>query len=156
LQRDIVRDLHGTASAVVSAPLERCVALLAAIDAYPDWYPDGVREVEVLERDAGGQPTRVRTVLHVQVAGFDRDFNLTMSVEADPEGRIALSKIKADSSDPPFDVTWRVSDDEGTRIELDLDTALPVPRLMPLGGVGDSIARSFVSAASEALGGEGT
>jgi hypothetical protein len=148
-----MKDLHGTASAVVPAPLEGCVGLLAAIDAYPDWYPEGVREAEVLERDARGTPTKVRTVLHVDVAGFDRDFNLTMSVEVDPKGRVALRKIKADSSDPPFDVTWRMSkEDDGTLIELDLDTALPVPRLVPLGGVGDSIAESFVSAASEALG----
>jgi len=126
--------------------------LLAAIDAYPDWYPDGVREVEVLERDAHGQPVSVRTVLHVAVAGFDRDFNLTMSVQVDPKGRVALKKVKADESDPPFDVTWRVSEHDGTVIELELNTALPLPRLMPLGGVGDSVARSFVSAASDALG----
>jgi hypothetical protein len=149
-----MKELHGTASAVVAAPLERCVGLLAAIDGYPGWYPDGVREVEVLEQDAGGQATRVRTVLHVEVAGFDRDFNLTMSVEVDPDGGVALKKVKADSSDPPFDVTWHMSEDDGTLIELHLDTALPLPRLVPLGGVGDSIAESFVSAASEALGAE--
>jgi hypothetical protein len=146
-----MKELHGTASGVVSASLESCVGLLAAIDAYPDWYPDGVREVEVLERDARDQPTRVRTVLHVAVAGFDRDFNLTMAVEVDPEGRVALTKIKADSSDPPFDVIWRVSEREATLIELDLHTELPLPRLMPLGGAGDSIAKSFVSAASKAV-----
>lgn len=151
-----MKDLHGTASTVVSASPERCVELLAAIDGYPDWYPDGVREVEVLEKDDDGQPTTVRTVLHVEVAGFNRDFNLTMSVKVDPKGRVALKKVKADSSDPPFDVTWRVSDGDGTRIELELDTALPVPRLVPLGGVGDSIARSFVSAASDALGAQDT
>jgi ribosome-associated toxin RatA of RatAB toxin-antitoxin module len=151
-----MKDLHGTASAVVPATLERCVGLLAAIDAYPDWYPEGVREADVLERDPRGQPTKARTVLHVDVAGFDRDFNLTMSVEVDPKGRVALKKIKADSSDPPFDVTWRISEEDGTLIELDLDTALPVPRLVPLGGVGDSIAESFVSAASEALGAKDT
>jgi hypothetical protein len=140
----------------VAAPLERCIALLAAIDGYPDWYPDGVREVEVLEQDDGGQPTRVRTVLHVEVAGFSRDFNLTMAVKVDPKGRVALTKVKADSSDPPFDVTWHVGEDDGTMIELELDTALPVPRLMPLGGVGDSVARAFVSAAGDALGAEDT
>ena len=140
---------------MVSAPLERCLGLLAAIDAYPDWHPDGVREVEALERDASGQLTTVRALLHVEVAGFDRDFNLTMSVEVDPKRRVALRKVKADSSDPPFDVTWRVSEDDATLIELELETALPVPRLVPLGGVGDSIARSFVSAASEALDAQG-
>jgi hypothetical protein len=146
-----MRDLHGTASEVVAASLDECVALLAAIDGYPDWYPDGVREVEVLKRNAAGQPTRVLTVLHVAVAGFDRDFHLTMAVKVDARGRVALNKVKADSEDPPFDVVWHLSEHEGTEIKLDLDTALPLPRLMPLGGVGNSIAKSFVSAASEAL-----
>jgi hypothetical protein len=145
-----MRDLHGKASAVVAAPVEKCVGLLAAIEAYPNWS-ENVREVEVLDRDASGQPTTVRTLLHVEAAGFDREFNLTMSVAVDPAGRVALTKVKADSEDPPFDVIWRVSEDAGTLIELDLDTALPVPRLLPLGGVGDSIAKSFVSAADKAL-----
>jgi len=130
--------------------------MLAAIEAYPDWYPDGVREVETLERDDSGQPTKVRTTLHVEVAAFSRDFHLTMAVTVEPEGRVALEKLKADSSDPPFDVVWRVSESDGTLIALDLDTALPVPRFMPVGGAGDSIARSFVSAASEALAKSGT
>jgi hypothetical protein len=149
-----MRELHGTASNIVAAPLEKCVALLAAIDGYPDWYPEGVREVEVLKRNAAGQPTRVLTVLHVAVAGFDRDFHLTMTVKVDPRSRVALNKVKADSSDPPFDVVWHVSEDEGTLIKLDLDTALPLSRFVPLGGLGNSIAKSFVSAASEALAAE--
>jgi len=149
-----MRDLHGTASEVVAAPPEKCVALLAAIDGYPDWYPGGVREVEVLERNAAGQPTSALTVLHVEVAGFDRDFHLTMTVKVDPRGRVALTKVKADSSDPPFDVVWHISEHEGTLIKLDLDTALSLSRFVPLGGVGNSIARSFVAAASEALAAE--
>jgi ribosome-associated toxin RatA of RatAB toxin-antitoxin module len=146
-----MRELHGTASETAPAALDVCLALVASIDAYPDWYPEGVREVEVLERDSAGQPTRVLTVLHVEVAGFNRDFRLTMDVEVGPPGRVALRKVRADPSDPPFDVTWNLSEQDGTLIELELDTALPVPRLVPLGGVGDSIARSFVSAAATAL-----
>ena len=146
-----MRALQGSASETAATPLDACLALLAAIDAYPDWYPEGVREVEVLERDTAGQPTRVLTVLHVEVAGFNRDFHLTMDVEVDPGGRVALKKVKADPSDPPFNVVWNLSEQDGTVIELELDTALPVPRLVPLRSVGDSIARSFVSAASRAL-----
>lgn len=146
-----MRALHGSASETVAAPLDASLALLAAIDGYPSWYPDGVSEVEVLERDATGQPTRALTVLHVEVAGFNRDFRLTMDVEVDPSGRVALKKVKEDPSDPPFDVVWNLSERDGTVIELELDTALPIPRLVPLGGAGDSIARSFVSAACRAL-----
>jgi len=148
---DRVRELHGTASGAAAASEEECLALLSAIDAYPAWYPDGVREVEVLDRDSAGQATKVLTVLHVEVAGFNRDFRLTMDVEVGPGGRVALKKVKTDPSDPPFDVTWKLGGRGETVIELELDTALPVPRLVPLGGVGDSIARSFVSAAVRAL-----
>ena len=109
-----MKELHGTASAVVSAPPEKCIAMLAAIEAYPNWYPDGVREVETLERDGGGQPTKVRTTLHVEVTAFSRDFDLTMSVAVESHSRVALKKLKADSSDPPFDVIWRVSERDGT------------------------------------------
>ncbi len=151
-----MKELHGTASAAVSAPPEKCIAMLAAIEAYPDWYPDGVREVETLERDGSGQPTKVRTRLHVEVAAFSRDFNLTMSVAVEPQGRVALKKLKADPSDPPFDVIWHVSERDGTMIELELNTALPVPRFVPIGGAGDSIAKSFVSAASGELAGDDT
>ncbi len=146
-----MRSLHGSASETAAAPLDACLAFLAAIDNYPNWYPEGVRKVEVLERDATGQPTRVLTVLHVEVAGFNRDFHLTMDVEIDPGRRVALKKVKADPSDPPFDVVWNLRQGDGTVIELEVDTALPLPRLVPLGGVGDSIARSFVSAARRAL-----
>lgn len=149
-----MRELHGTASEQTAASFDAALALVSAIDAYPDWYPDGVREVEVLEHDAHGQPTKVLTVLHVEVAGFNRNFHLTMDVDIDTAGRVALRKATADPSDPPFDVVWNISEQDGTVIELDLDTALPVPRLLPLGGVGDSIARSFVSAAREALAGK--
>ena len=59
-----------------------------------------------------------------------------MSVAVEPQGRVALKKLKADASDPPFDVIWRVSERDGTTIEIELDTALPVPRFVPVGGVG--------------------
>jgi hypothetical protein len=42
----------------VAAPLEECFALLAAVDRYRDWCPDVVRQVEVLDRDAAGEPLR--------------------------------------------------------------------------------------------------
>ena len=44
----------------MAAPLEECFALLAAVDRYPEWCPDVVRYVEVLERGAEAQPRRVR------------------------------------------------------------------------------------------------
>ena len=40
----------------MAAPLEMSFALLAAVDHYPKWCPDVIRYVQVLERDATGQP----------------------------------------------------------------------------------------------------
>jgi hypothetical protein len=129
------------------------MALLEAIDQYPTWHPDVVKEAEVLERDAHGHPTRARTKLHVERGPLTRDFNLLFAVTVDPAGTIKLRRIPNDASDKEhFDVTWRVRDGQGARqIRLDLAANLDVPRLVPLGGVGDSMAQGLVSAATRAL-----
>ena len=57
------------------------MALLAAVDRYPSWHPDVVKDVEVLERDDQGRPTKARTKLHVQHGPITRDFDLTMEVK---------------------------------------------------------------------------
>jgi hypothetical protein len=130
------------------------MALLEAIDAYPTWCGEVVKEAAVLERDAGGHPARARTKLHVERGPLTRDFDLVMSVRVDPSGVIALSRIPHEASDDErFDVTWHVDGGQSTRIRLDLAANLSVPRLVPLGGVGDSMAQGLVSAATRALSG---
>ncbi len=55
-----------------------------------------------------------------------------------------------------FSVTWHVREAEGgAEIDLALDANLSVPRLVPLGGIGNGVARGFVDAAARALGGTG-
>ncbi len=56
-----MKHLHGAAQAAVGVPIEDCLALLAALDAYPSWYPDVVREVEVVEHDDDGLPLKAET-----------------------------------------------------------------------------------------------
>jgi Polyketide cyclase / dehydrase and lipid transport len=129
------------------------MALLEAIEGYPTWAPDIVKEGEVLERDAGGLPTKARARLHVERGPITRDFNLVFEVTVDPAGRIALRRIPQEASDKErFDVTWRVHGGQSTRIELELGANLDVPRFIPLGDVGDSIAQQLVSGATRALG----
>ena len=147
-----VKELTGSASATTPATREQAMALLEAIDRYPNWAPDVVKEAEVLERDAGGRPTRARTKLHVEKGPLTRDFNLVFAVKVDPGGTISLSRIPHASSDPErFDVTWRVDGGQSTRIALELFANLDVPRFIPLGDVGDSMAQQLVSAATRAL-----
>jgi hypothetical protein len=149
----VVKELTGSASASTSATPAEAMALLEAIDRYPTWAPDTVKEAEVLERDGDGRPTRARTKLHVERGRLTRDFNLIMSVSVDPAGTIKLSRIPHQPTDKErFDVTWRLERGDSSRIRLDLAANLNVPGFIPLGGVGDSMAEGLVSAATRALG----
>jgi ribosome-associated toxin RatA of RatAB toxin-antitoxin module len=148
-----VKDLHGTARAVVAAPAETCLALLQAVDRYPIWHPAVVQAVEVLDRDADGKPIKARTRLHVSRGPIVKDFNLVMAITVQRPSTVKLTKLPSGGSEQRFDVTWHLSDnlDSGTRIELNLLAQLNVPRFVPVGGIGDALASGFVAAASETL-----
>jgi hypothetical protein len=147
-----MKELTGSASTTTAASPDAAMALLEAIDRYPSWAPEVVKEAEVLERDATGHPTRARAKLHVERGRLTRDFDLLFDVKVDPGGTIALTRVPRKSSDDErFDVTWRVGGGQSTRIELELAANLDVPRFVPLGGVGDSMAGDLVSAATRAL-----
>jgi Polyketide cyclase / dehydrase and lipid transport len=147
-----MKELTGSASGTTAASPEECLALLEAIDGYPRWAPEVVKEAEVLERDGAGHPTRARTKLHVERGPLTRDFDLVLDVKVDTGGTVALSRIPHERSDKErFDVTWKVDGAQSTRIELKLAANLDVPRLIPLGGVGDAMAADLLSAATRAL-----
>jgi ribosome-associated toxin RatA of RatAB toxin-antitoxin module len=149
-----MKELHGSASRTVAAPVEDCYRLLEAVDGYPAWHPDVVRAAEVLERDADGCPVRARATLHVAVGPLVRDFNLILAVQLERLRRVKLIRQRNEPSDEEqFEVSWRLQPEgeRATRIAIELDANLSVPRLVPLGGIGDSMAEGFVSAAARAL-----
>ena len=148
-----MKELTGSANGTTPASPEACIALLAAVDRYPDWYPEVVKSVEVLERDPAGQPTKAQTKLHVQYGPLVHDFDVTMSVSVDPQqGTVKLHRIPHGPSDgEKFVVDWGVDGGSGTQIRLNLAANLDVPRFLPLGTVGDAMAGGFVSAATRAL-----
>jgi hypothetical protein len=147
-----MKELHGTASSAVAAPIERCFELLAAVEGYPSWYSDVVRDAAVLERDQEGRPVKARARLHVAAGPLVRDFDLLLAVSTVLPTLVRLARIPHDASDhEQFDVTWRLEDRGDTRIQLALDATLSVPRLLPIGGIGDSMADGFVRAAARAL-----
>jgi hypothetical protein len=147
-----MKQLTGTASADVAAPAEECLALFAAVDRYPAWYPDVVKSVDVLERDVSGQPSRVRTKLHLSQGPLSKDFDLLMAVTVHPPSTVSLARVPNEPSDEErFEVTWHVDAPAHAQIRLDLRANLSVPRFLPLGGIGDGVADGFVTAAAREL-----
>jgi hypothetical protein len=125
--------------------------LLGAVDHYPRWYPDAAKRVAVLERDSGGRPIRVEATIHVARGPLVKDFELTLAVDVDPGRSVTLTRLLNEPSDPEeFVVTWRFEgfkESDRTQIHLELDAKLDVPRLVPLGDLGDAVAAGFVAAA---------
>jgi Polyketide cyclase / dehydrase and lipid transport len=148
-----VKQLHGDATATVGATTEECLSLLAAIDRYPGWYPDVVREAEVLATGRDGLPTRARVTLHVSRGPLQKNFKLLMEVCVAPPGKVTLARIPHDASDEEtFEVTWDIEErGESRRVRLAVDASLAVPRFLPLGTIGDDIAAGFVSAVTRVL-----
>jgi ribosome-associated toxin RatA of RatAB toxin-antitoxin module len=144
-----MKELHGSANAAVAASAEQCFTLFEAVDDYPQWYPEAVRRVEVVQRSADGKPARARAQLHVAYGPLTRAFNLLLSVEADPVTRVKLTRVPHEPPDPErFEVTWLV---QPGRIELQMYANLSIPRLVPVSGMGESFAGDFVAAAKKVL-----
>jgi hypothetical protein len=147
-----MKALSGSAASDVTATTERCMAVLADVGHYPEWYPEVVRRVDVLERDGTGQATKAKTSLHVTHGPVTRDFNLTLDVQVQPPDVVRLVRIPHEPTDEErFEVNWRVRDGVTRRIELALAAVLPVPRFFPVGDIGDGLARGFVTAAAAAM-----
>lgn len=148
-----MKQLGGSASGMTGAALDDCLALLVALDRYPTWHPQVVRSAEVLERDELEQPRKGRALLHVQHGPLVHDFDLLLRISVDRPTTVSLTRIANERSDAEgFAATWSLQPGERTRIQLDLRANLDVPRFLPVGGVGNSMAAEFVAAAVRALG----
>lgn len=147
----VPREFHGEAADVVAAPPDECLALVAAVDRYPEWCPDAIRHVDVLERDAGGQPTSVRMRIHVARGAIVRDFDLYLAIAVDPEGSVRLTRFTDHPTNQEFHATWVVRPAASTSIALELDAKLRVPSFVRASGAADTIAKEFVGAACRAL-----
>ena len=146
-----VKELHGSAGGLVAASVEDCVALLRAVEDYPRWHPALVREVEVVDRDEEGCPSVARATLHVSVGPFAQDFHLLLRISAD-ESTVTLTRIAHEPSDAEaLAVRWRVQAGPPAHVTVELDAKLDVPRLLPVGGAGDAMARDFVASAATKL-----
>jgi ribosome-associated toxin RatA of RatAB toxin-antitoxin module len=148
-----MKELTGTATQLVAASIEDCFALLRAVDRYPEWHPDIVKEVDIVERDADGHAVQARTALHVAAGPVVRDFHLLMTVRSERPEAVTLTRVRHGPSDPEqFEVRWRLRvQDFATQVRLEVAANLSVPRFLPLGGIGDALAGGFVRAAANEL-----
>jgi hypothetical protein len=146
-----MREFQGEAARVVRSSVEDCFALLAAVDTYPDWCPDIVGDVDMLERGSDGQPSRVRMRVHIERGPVVRDFDLLLAVVVQPTKSVRLTRVTDHPTEQAFDATWLVEPVGSTRIALRLDAKLRVPSYIPAAGVGNMIAEAFVGAAARAL-----
>src|SRR5438874_1745403 len=103
----------------------------------------------VVEREVGGEAKKVKAKLRVARGPMTRDLDLVLEIERAPPGELRLTRLPNEPTDEErFAVVWKVRERrDATSIELELNARLSVPRLVPLGGLGDSLAEGFVAAA---------
>ena len=135
----------------MAAHLEDCFALLAAVDRYPDWCPDIVRGVDVLDRGSDGQPSRVQMAVRISRGALVREFNLFLAIVVEPPRIVKLTRVTDHPTNQEFIATWRLRSAGSTRLALQLEASLRVPWYVPAEGVGDAIAEGWVAAARRAL-----
>jgi ribosome-associated toxin RatA of RatAB toxin-antitoxin module len=135
----------------VAAPVEECFALLAAVDRYPDWCPDIVRDVDLLDRDSDGQPSQVRMKMRITRGAFVKEFDLFLAIVVEPPRIVKLTRVTDHPTNQEFNATWQLRPTGSTRLALQLDARLRVPSYIPAGRVGDAIAQGFVAAACRVL-----
>lgn len=146
------REFHGQAADVTPASLEESFALVSAVDRYPDWCPDIVRKVEVLDHGTDGHASRVRMRMRVARGAIVQEFDLYLAVAVESPRRVDLMRVTDHPTNQEFNATWTLSPAGSTAIALEIDAKLRVPQFIPAGGIADEIAQGFVSAACRALG----
>ena len=146
-----MKEFQGSAEGRLTATPQEAISLLAAVDRYPDWYPTVIREVDVLQRGPDGHPTRARTKVHLAAGPLAHDFQFEVLVSVEDTRRVTLTRVADQGSEHNrLEVQWDVSPGQ---LQVDLQAALDVPRFLPLGGIGNSVAQGFIEAATRALDG---
>jgi hypothetical protein len=145
-----MRDLHASVSGHTSATPESAAALLGDVEAYPSWYPAGIKQVDVLERDGEGRPSKIFTVLALNEGPIKRDFAMDMAVTHEPDA-VTLSRLpRREGDEEALRVTFRVA--PGTEITAEFNASLSIPGWLPLGGIEKAIPQGFLDAALKQLG----
>ena len=153
-----MKRLDGCAGAVVEAPIAVCFSVLEAVEHYPSWCGDFIREVISVECGPDGRPARAHVVVYVAQSPFGKRFEFDATISTEPPRAVKLSRLPDSPSDRDrFLLSWSLSEGDRTRIGLEFSAVVSfLPSVVPLPGVGDLIAATLVDAAVRELGGFAT
>jgi hypothetical protein len=145
-----MKELSATATGVTATAIDRCYAHLLDVEHYPDWYPDGAKRVEVLERGADGVPTKIDAVLAAVAGPLRKEFPVRLALELTPPTRIALARIADDRGDhEALSIAWllRSLGESETEVTVELSARLDVPMFLPVDPIAREVANGFLQAA---------
>lgn len=145
-----MKEITATAAGVTEKAIDRCYEHLLDVERYPDWYPDGAKRVEVLERDADGVPTRIDAVLAAVAGPLRKEFDVRLAIEPQRPTVIALARVADDRGDHELlTITWLLRDTgvSGTEINVELGARLDVPMFLPIDPIAREVANGFLQAA---------
>jgi Polyketide cyclase / dehydrase and lipid transport len=149
-----MKELSATATGLTTTPIERCYAHLLDVERYPDWYHDGARHVDVLERDAEGVPTKIDALLAAVAGPLRKEFPVRLAVEPTRPTRIALARVPDERGDhESLTITWLLRDlgADGSEVTIELGARLDVPMFLPIDPVAREVANGFLQAALASL-----
>ncbi len=151
-----MKELSATASDIAHASIARCFELVADVERYPDWYPAGVKRVEVLERDPDGRANLVAALLSLGEGPIRKDFDLRLAVAttAPNTSGVELTRVKENAADgEQMLVSWALVQDgpTGTHLSVALRATLKLPLFLPVGAIAQSVADGFLAAAMAKL-----
>ena len=149
-----MKELSATASGVAATPIEACYTHLLDVERYPQWYPDGAKQVEVLERDGEGAAAKVDAVLAAVAGPLRKDFPVRLAVQQQRPTRIALDRVADDRGDhEALTIAWglRALGESETEITVELGAMLDVPMFLPIDPVAREVANGFLQAALKSL-----
>jgi ribosome-associated toxin RatA of RatAB toxin-antitoxin module len=149
-----MRELTSSATAVAHQPIERCFTHLADIERYPDWYPQTVKRLTVVERDGEGRAQKVDAQLAVAAGPISKTFNVRMQLTTLRPSLVSLERVADDRGDhEALTIKWKLAaaGSDETEIQLEMTAYLDVPRFLPIGQITDEVAHGFVGAAVSSL-----
>jgi ribosome-associated toxin RatA of RatAB toxin-antitoxin module len=149
-----MKELNASASGTTQTSIDACYERLLDVGSYPQWYPDGVKQVEVLARDEAGTPTLIDAVLNAVAGPIRKQFEVRLAVEPTRPSRVALARVPDDRGDHEMlTITWllRESGAGQTEITVEMGARLDVPMFLPIDPVAREVANGFLQAAIAAV-----